>query len=82
MKSEPKTVWLQVDCDWNPTEFRLIKEHDIFSFDKYIVFTASCDAYVLEVGPDAGGWSILIVNKEVQRFLATRKEEREKLFEL
>lgn len=77
MKGQSKQVFIKNDFDWNPQEFRFLKENDVFSFDKEQIFTASCDAYIVE---NEGSWSILTVNKEMERFYEERKKERDKLF--
>ena len=83
MKSVPKTVWMQTEgLDWNPIEFMFLKERDVFTFDKQSIFTASCDAYVLDEASGNAAWSILVINKELEIFRAQRKQEKDKLFDL
>lgn len=77
MKKQIQIVYVENDGKWEPQEFRLIKENNIFTFDKENIFTSSCDAYVL---PNDGSYSILVVNKDMERFNQERKEEREKMF--
>jgi len=81
VKAQVKTVYVLVEDNWKDTEFRLIKASDIFTFDKTDLFTASCDAYMIENGIDAGAWSVLVVNKEVERFQEERRRERNRMFE-
>ena len=77
MKEKPKLVWIKDLSDWNSQEFRFLKKDDIFSFDKEQIFTASCDAYIVE---NDGAWSILVINKEMENFLKQKKDERDRLF--
>ena len=78
----PKVVWLKVADDWNSIDFKLLKDKDIFSFDKKLIFTASCDAYVLDTALDRVCWSVLVVNKELEQLhlvAKIKKIERDKL---
>lgn len=77
MKEKIKQVFIEINAEWELREFRLLKEGDIFSFDKNEAFTASCDPYIVE---NEGCWSILIINKQMERFLEEKKKERDKLF--
>lgn len=79
MKEKPKTVFVKDASGWNPQEFRILKEGDVFSFDKEQIFTASCDAYIIE---NEGSWSIMNVNKDMESFLQERKIARAKKFDL
>lgn len=77
MKGQSKQVFVKNDLNWNSRDFRLLKEGDIFSFDQQQIFTASCDACIVE---NEGSWSVLTVNKQMEKFREERKKEREKLF--
>ncbi|MDO8659559.1 MAG: hypothetical protein Q7K54_03065 [Candidatus Parcubacteria bacterium] len=78
MKTQKKIVWGSDGFNgWNPIEFRSIKENTVFTFDKTDIFTASCDSYMLTDGPDAGTWSVLVVNKDMESFFEARKKEQE-----
>lgn len=74
MKHIPKQVFVLVNNSWNETEFRLLKSNDVFTFDREQIFTASCDSYVVE---NDGTWSVLVTNKDLERFRNEKKQDRE-----
>ena len=73
MKDVRKDVFVLGSGSWCDKKFFDLKEKDIFSFDKETVFTASCDAYLVE---NEGTYSVMVVNKNMENFLEEKKKER------
>lgn len=76
---ENKQVFVLINEEWKEIEFRLMKEKQIFSFDKNNVFTASCDPFIIE---NEGMWSVLVVNKDLERLQEESRKERESFFKI
>lgn len=68
-EKKSNVVFILKEKNWIESEFKNIKEKDIFCFntEKDEIFTASCDSFFNFDGTHADKWSVLLMTKQKEK---------------